>query len=210
MIRPYLANKLHRTFVDRYLLGEDLRAYLEPWAFGRLNALERVLLARRVPEVRGSIARLIGDAVALAAPDPERDARLVNTLLGAAGLEGGGIGGEAVDALDATLGYSDSEQAARLSSADFVAIDESELRDAPLAAAAMPMAPKAPTSSAASGELTRGGVPGGFGGGGRAAREEADVRERERAAALFRGADRTESGPRPRTFARGSRTPRRS
>ncbi len=103
VIRPHIAHKLHPTFLDRYLLGEDLRAFLDPWAFGRLNTLEQILLARRVPELRDSIARLIGDAVDRIPPDPERDARLVDTLLGAAGLEGGGIGGAASEAAELAM-----------------------------------------------------------------------------------------------------------
>ena len=35
VVRPYLAHKRHPTFLDRFLLGEDLSAYLEPWRFGR-------------------------------------------------------------------------------------------------------------------------------------------------------------------------------
>jgi len=91
LVRPYLANKRHRTFVDSWLLGEDLEQYREPWAFARLNALERVLLARRIPAIAPAIARLLGDAVDLIPPDPERESRLVDTLLGASALEGGGL-----------------------------------------------------------------------------------------------------------------------
>src|SRR5690606_322761 len=40
VVRPYLANKLHETFLDRWLLGEDLSGYLDPWAFERLNVVE--------------------------------------------------------------------------------------------------------------------------------------------------------------------------
>ena len=201
VIRPYLAHKLHKTFVDRYLLGDDLRADLEPWAFGRLNALERVLLARRVPEVRASIARLISDAVSLAPPDPERDARLVDTLLGAAGLEGGGLGGEAADALMDLGARSDElEESPRRTkkgaprsrgeinaTAGSRAQESDDEEGSPSEVASAPMASFAPPQSKA---MSRGGP--GFGGGGRAARDGADVRERERGVALFRGADRTE------------------
>ena len=37
VIAPYLKNKKDKTFLDRWLLGEDLKEYLEPWRFGRLN-----------------------------------------------------------------------------------------------------------------------------------------------------------------------------
>jgi hypothetical protein len=52
VIRPYLANKRHRTFLDRYLLQEDLSGYRDPALFARLNALERVLLSRHLGEQR--------------------------------------------------------------------------------------------------------------------------------------------------------------
>jgi hypothetical protein len=87
VVRPYLAHKQPRTFVDRWLLGEDLTAYAQPWRLGRLNTVERCLL---IGAVRGPIAdavrRLIGDAVDLIPPDPERDGALIDGLLGASAL----------------------------------------------------------------------------------------------------------------------------
>lgn len=49
-IRPYLANKKDKTFIDRWLLGEPLNAYLEPWNHGQLtlNVAERILLGERI------------------------------------------------------------------------------------------------------------------------------------------------------------------
>ena len=57
VVKPYLEHKVHPTFLDDWLLGRDLSGYLEPWAFGRLNAVERILLARRIAGERDSIAR---------------------------------------------------------------------------------------------------------------------------------------------------------
>jgi hypothetical protein len=185
VIRPYLASKLHPTFVDRYLLGDDLRAYLEPWAFGRLNTLEQVLLARRVPEVRASVARLVGDAVDRLPPDPERDARLVDTLLGAAALESGGFAGAAMDALEettATLALESPKMKKAMTRTRGGEADEGGFdmpSPAPMAAAA----PSAPMLRSALGSS---------GGGGRADRDLADRRERESTIALYRGADKTE------------------
>ena len=48
IVGPYLANKGAKTFMDDWLLGEDLSGYLEPWRFGELNAVERILLLRRL------------------------------------------------------------------------------------------------------------------------------------------------------------------
>ena len=44
---PYLRNKKDKTFLDRWLVGEDLGEYLESWQYAQLNTAERVLLARR-------------------------------------------------------------------------------------------------------------------------------------------------------------------
>ena len=87
VIRPYLAHKRHPTFVDRFLLGHDLSAYVEPWRFGRLNAVERILLGMAIPAVRDAVARLTGDEVDLLPRDAARDAHLLSTLLGAGALE---------------------------------------------------------------------------------------------------------------------------
>ncbi len=48
VVRPYLSHKLHKTFLDHYLLEGDLSGYLSPWDYERLNAVERLLLARRI------------------------------------------------------------------------------------------------------------------------------------------------------------------
>ncbi|MCP4377806.1 MAG: hypothetical protein GY794_16720, partial [bacterium] len=47
-IQPYLRNKKDKTFMDRWLTGDDVEAYLKPWAFARLNTVERILLAQRI------------------------------------------------------------------------------------------------------------------------------------------------------------------
>ncbi|HRF00117.1 MAG TPA: hypothetical protein PLI18_06345 [Pirellulaceae bacterium] len=50
VIRPYVANKLHKTFVDRWLIGDDLSEFRTPWNYSQLNAFERILLARRIAD----------------------------------------------------------------------------------------------------------------------------------------------------------------
>jgi hypothetical protein len=60
VVMPFLANKLDKTFLDHWLLGDDLRAWLEPWAFAQLNLIEQILLARRLDgPARQSLARLV-------------------------------------------------------------------------------------------------------------------------------------------------------
>ncbi len=87
VVKPYLANKRTKTFIDELLLGFDLRSWLEPVQFAKLNAFERALLAREVP-TSDAIARLLADHVSVLPPDPWRDTRLIDSLLGAATLDG--------------------------------------------------------------------------------------------------------------------------
>ena len=193
-IRPYLANKLHPTFIDHYLLGEDLRAHLDPWAFSRLNTLERILLARRHPELRASITRLIGDAVDCIPPDPALDARLVDTLLGSARLETAFLGG-AADALDElAMPEAAADSSLRMKKAMRRSLDDETTRGGDGYGPPEPRSPAPsfapPQSSSMSPGRAASAGPGG--GGGRAQRDLADLREREQAPALFRGADKTE------------------
>ncbi|MEM1441291.1 MAG: hypothetical protein AAGF67_03045 [Verrucomicrobiota bacterium] len=62
VVQPYLANKKDKTFLDDYLLGENLESYLRPWAFGRLNVVERILLGQRLGgEQRASTAKHVSN-----------------------------------------------------------------------------------------------------------------------------------------------------
>lgn len=48
VVRPYLANKLQKTFIDHWLLDLDLTPWLAGDRHERLNLVERILLARRL------------------------------------------------------------------------------------------------------------------------------------------------------------------
>ncbi|MCA9213857.1 MAG: hypothetical protein KDB27_12385 [Planctomycetales bacterium] len=64
VVRPYLANKYHKTFLDNWLLNRDLTAYLHPWHFGQLNTFERILLSQRTDnKTRAGIVRSVFDQV---------------------------------------------------------------------------------------------------------------------------------------------------
>ncbi len=97
VVRPYLAHKRTKTFVDHWLLDADLTPYLEPAGFRRLNAFERALLARRM-RAEPALIRLLADEVAIQPPDPATDTRLVDALLGAGALDEGGALGELQEA----------------------------------------------------------------------------------------------------------------
>ncbi|RMG18464.1 MAG: hypothetical protein D6731_01950 [Planctomycetota bacterium] len=91
VVRPYLANKLRKTFVDRYLLGEDLQAYLAPWAYERLNAAEKVLLAQRVPGEGPRTARHLAELLELVPPDAAELERRFAVALARGALEANGV-----------------------------------------------------------------------------------------------------------------------
>lgn len=88
VVKPYLANKKDKTFLDRYLLEEPLERYLAPWEFGRLNIVERILLARRIGEdERANTATYVIHLHQLLPPDPERDAFLYRRALRGRGAD---------------------------------------------------------------------------------------------------------------------------
>jgi len=86
-IAPYLLNKRDKTFLDHWLLGEDLKGYLEPWRFGRLNVVEQILLARRLAEQGASITREIKDLASLIPPNIEDFNRRFDTALQTSAVE---------------------------------------------------------------------------------------------------------------------------
>ena len=63
VVRPYLANKMQKQFMDDYVLGLDLSKYVQPWKLAQLNAVERVLLAKRIAGQAASTKRRMGDLV---------------------------------------------------------------------------------------------------------------------------------------------------
>ncbi|MEA3208202.1 MAG: hypothetical protein QOE70_1259 [Chthoniobacter sp.] len=81
VVQPYLRNKKDKTFLDEYLIGADLRLHLEPWAYARLNVVERALLAQRLPGEAAAAARHLRELWELLPPDPERQDKLFETAL---------------------------------------------------------------------------------------------------------------------------------
>ena len=81
VVQPYLRNKKDKTFMDEYLLGADLRRFLEPWAYARLNVVERALLAQRVPGEAPVTARSLRELWELIPPDPAQQDKFFETAL---------------------------------------------------------------------------------------------------------------------------------
>ena len=57
VVVKHLQHKRERTFLDRWLLEEDLSEWFKPWNFARLNVFEKVLLSQRLKTQRGDIVR---------------------------------------------------------------------------------------------------------------------------------------------------------
>ncbi|MES2569500.1 MAG: hypothetical protein V4710_05540, partial [Verrucomicrobiota bacterium] len=81
VIQPYLLNKKEKTFLDEWLLGNDLRRYLEPWNFARLNMAERALLSQKIPGEQTATVRHLRERYDLLPPNPEEWDRLFETAL---------------------------------------------------------------------------------------------------------------------------------
>jgi hypothetical protein len=84
---PYLRNKRAKTFMDHFLLGDDLSGYLKPWAHGRLNVVERILLAERIASDRKATARHVAEGFDLLPRNVEEENRLFRTAIQGSALE---------------------------------------------------------------------------------------------------------------------------
>jgi hypothetical protein len=87
VIVPYLANKKDKTFVDEFLLERNLESYLQPWNYGQLNTVERILLAQRIADERSRTNRFVGEAFALLPPNADEFIRLFDTAVQRSSLD---------------------------------------------------------------------------------------------------------------------------
>src|SRR5205807_226019 len=86
-VRPFLANKKDKTFMDHWLLEDDLGQYLEPWWYGRLNTVERVLLAQRLRDEPARTARDLADRLRLQPPNIDHLLSLFDTAVKGGALD---------------------------------------------------------------------------------------------------------------------------
>lgn len=94
IVQPYLQNKMHKTFMDHYLLGDDLSAWLHPWAHARLNVAEQILLADRIDGEVDRTRMFIRQRYDILPVDVSRSVHLFDTAFGSQGLVAtGGMGG---------------------------------------------------------------------------------------------------------------------
>lgn len=98
-VAPFLASKKDKTFVDRWLLEEDLAGYLEPWRHARLNAAEKVLLATRLAGEPARTGRWLDERLRLQPPAAVQLQALFDTSLARGDLAEKEHLGKAVDSL---------------------------------------------------------------------------------------------------------------
>ena len=94
VVQPYLRNKRDKTFMDHYLLGDDLASYAAPLAFSHLNAPERALLAQRLAGQRDAILRDTRERLDLVTTDAELQADLFKVALAGGSLDTAGRGAD--------------------------------------------------------------------------------------------------------------------
>ncbi|MFZ4766666.1 MAG: hypothetical protein ACOYMN_17070 [Roseimicrobium sp.] len=168
VVKPYLANKKDKTFMDDFLLGRDLTTYLEPWAYGRLNVVERCLLAQRIEGEAPNAARHLRELWELIPPNPEEQDRLFETALRGRAMESGMDGSSVVGA------FKDGRE----KQVSAYMMDAPAAAPADTFAPAAPMAPPAAVMPAPADGFAAGGFGKGVGTGGAFAGESPAKRSR--------------------------------
>ncbi|MCW1887669.1 hypothetical protein OKA04_23225 [Luteolibacter flavescens] len=80
-VKPMLAEKREPKVIDDILLGRDLSKHLRPYAWQRLNAAEKALLAQAMPDIRERITTELKQRWELEAPAPEQETMLFTQTL---------------------------------------------------------------------------------------------------------------------------------
>lgn len=87
VVRPYLANKKNKTFLDQWLVGADLSPHLKSWEYHQLNVVERILLSQRIQGEAVYTLRHIQDLNALIPPNAAEIDHLFAVALSSSSLE---------------------------------------------------------------------------------------------------------------------------
>eukprot|EP01122_Echinamoeba_exundans_P014341 TRINITY_DN6463_c0_g1_i1.p1 TRINITY_DN6463_c0_g1~~TRINITY_DN6463_c0_g1_i1.p1 ORF type:complete len:1433 (+),score=359.11 TRINITY_DN6463_c0_g1_i1:430-4728(+) len=88
VIKPYIANKKEQTFIDHWLLGHDLRSWLAPGDFQKLNAFEKAVLASAIGGAEGeALVRYLADVSDAAHFDAAEFNRRFNAALKGSSLD---------------------------------------------------------------------------------------------------------------------------
>ncbi|GAB4271740.1 MAG: hypothetical protein Kow0029_09650 [Candidatus Rifleibacteriota bacterium] len=87
VVKPYIENKRDKTFLDNWFLNRNLEQYLSPWSYGRLNVVERILLAQKLERIKDNTSRHVNDLFDLLPVDANKFNHLFNTALKGSSLD---------------------------------------------------------------------------------------------------------------------------
>jgi len=90
VVKPVLVHKRDKTFIDHWLLGDDLAPFAAWPELVRLNTAERVLLAERLPTLREPLVTALEQAVDVDRPSPEQLDRWFAAAIGSGALDADG------------------------------------------------------------------------------------------------------------------------
>jgi hypothetical protein len=123
VVRVHLQHKKEKTFLDRWLLKENLDAYVSPWKYSKLNTVEKILLSQRLENRAADIIRNLSDQYALRPTDRSEFDILYDTAINGLWFENGNIAADEIRnngrrKSDKRLGRSFQEIQERLSDAE--------------------------------------------------------------------------------------------
>ena len=87
VVLQHLKNKRVTTFMDQYLLRQNLEAYTRPWQFARLNTFEKILLAQRLETRTNDLVRNLNESYDISPTAREEIDRYYDTSISALGLD---------------------------------------------------------------------------------------------------------------------------
>ena len=120
-VKPFLIAKPEPQFIDEYLLARDLTKYLRPYAFSRLNAAEKALLAQALPARKTDISRELDLRWKTEAPTPDAETILFSQTLKGTDLsptDSLGLARNRADFINPVLGLSENGVSSGIRSGD--------------------------------------------------------------------------------------------
>ena len=87
VVKPHLQNKPVTTFMDDWLLGNNLKPYTRAWEFSQLNVVEKILLAQGLPQEAITIKKHLDDLFELLPDDQNAQDYIFDTALRQHALE---------------------------------------------------------------------------------------------------------------------------
>lgn len=87
VVQPYLKNKKDKTFLDHYLIGNDLSEYKQAWSYSQLNIVERILLASKLEGEGAATKRHVSDQYDINPTSPSRFEQLFQFALFTSSLD---------------------------------------------------------------------------------------------------------------------------